>query len=176
MAKQNQVLLLISGPVGVGKTTVANELSTLLVNESVPHTFVDLDALTHTYPRSLSDPFGNALALANLTIIWNNGRNHGARNLIVPRVVETRDYAEHLAQSVGISHPIVCRLTASDRTLLERVRAREIGSNLAWHEKRSLQLSAELSKTRNEDFSIATDGRSITEIATEILQRVKWSR
>ena len=58
MTSNIEKLLLISGPVGVGKTTVANELSTLLEVDGIAHTFVDLDALTYTFPRSASDAFG----------------------------------------------------------------------------------------------------------------------
>lgn len=168
-------LLIISGPVGVGKTTIANELSTLLEADGIPHTFVDLDALAYTFPRSAADPFGDALALENLGAVWTNCRRRGARNLIVPRVVETREYPRKVADSVGVPDPLVCRLTASDRTLLQRVRTREIGSNLVWHEERSLRLSAELAKSGFEDFCVATDDRSITGIATEIRQRVDWT-
>lgn len=169
-------LLLISGPVGVGKTAVANELSTLLEQDRVPHTFVDLDALTYTFPREPTDPFGNGLAMENLFAIWKNSRKRDSKNLIIPRVVETFDYAEKIANVVGIADPIVCRLTASDEILLERVRTREIGSNLAWHETRSLELSKALAETRIENFCVSTDGRSITDVATEILQTVCWSR
>lgn len=169
-------LLLISGPVGVGKTTVANELSTLLESDDVPHTFVDLDALTHTFPRSASDPFGNDLALENLAVVWQNSRRRGSRNLVVPRVVETQDDVKRISEAAGIPDPVVCRLTASDQTLLQRVQTREIGSSLEWHEKRSLELSAVLAKARLEDFSVPTDDRSITEIATQIMRQICWFR
>ncbi|NKB52714.1 MAG: AAA family ATPase [Rhizobiaceae bacterium] len=171
-----QRLLLISGPVGVGKSTIANELSTLLEADEVPHTFIDLDALAYTFPRNAADPFGDGLALENLKSIWANCQRRGSKNLIVPRVVETESYPERVAEMVAIPDPIVCRLTASDQSLLERVRMREKGSNLSWHEKRSLELSAALEDANVNDFCVATDGRSITEIATEIMLEIDWSR
>lgn len=39
-------LLLISGAVGVGKSTIANEPSSVLEDDGVSHTAIDLDALT----------------------------------------------------------------------------------------------------------------------------------
>lgn len=176
MIPQFETLLLISGPVGVGKTCVAGELSTLLQADDIPHTCIDLDALTYTFPRPVSDPFGNALALENLTAVWENCRRRGAKNLILARVAESRDYVEEIAQAIGIADPVVCRLTASDQTLLDRVRTREIGTNLAWHEARSLQLSGLLDEAKVEDFCVSTNDRKVTEIASEIMQRVTWCR
>ncbi len=176
MKSEIEKLLLISGPVGVGKTTVANELSTLLEVDGIAHTFVDLDALTYTFPRSASDAFGDILALENLTAVWGNCRRRGSKNLIIPRVVESRDYAMRISDAVSIPNPVICRLTASSQTLLDRVRIREIGSNLAWHEKRSLQLSNTLDKSGIEDFCVSTDQRTIKEIAEEMLQEVNWSQ
>jgi len=169
-------LLFISGPVGVGKTTVASELSSLLEIGEIPHTFVDLDALTYTFPRNASDPFGNELALENLVGLWQNSRKRHSKNLIIPRVIEHKDQVVKISDALGIPAPVVCRLTASNETLLERVRTREIGSNLKWHEKRSLELSAILDKGKLEDFCITTDGRSITEIATDIMNRISWTQ
>ena len=176
MNSNAETLLLISVPVGVGKTTIANELSNLLEHDGVPHTYIDLDALTYTFPRSEADPFGNELALKNLSAMWENSRKLGSKNLIIPRVIESKAEATNIAAAVGIEAPIICRLTASDDTLLERVRAREIGSGLGWHEKRSIQLSAELSESKVEQLCIATNNRSVTEIATELMQQVKWVR
>lgn len=169
-------LLLISGPVGVGKSTVAHELSSLLEAKGVPHSCVDLDALTQTYPRDPSDPYGTALALENLAAVWANGQRRGARNLVVPRVIEARAEALAIARAVGLPDPVVCRLTASDEALLARVRHREVGSDLDWHEKRALELSAQMSAARFEDFLVTTDRRRVSDIAAEILAQVDWLR
>jgi deoxyadenosine/deoxycytidine kinase len=59
-------LLVVSGPIGVGKTTVAQEISNLLDRSNTAHTFVDLDALTQTYTRPPDDPYGYRLVFANL--------------------------------------------------------------------------------------------------------------
>jgi len=59
-------LLIISGPVGVGKTTVAEELNSILSREGIAHTYIDLDVLAETYPRLADDRFNSRLALRNL--------------------------------------------------------------------------------------------------------------
>ncbi|MBE9028535.1 ATP-binding protein [filamentous cyanobacterium LEGE 11480] len=56
-------VLIISGPVGVGKTSVANAVSEELIHHAIPHTFVDLDQLRYTYPRPIGDRFGSQLGL-----------------------------------------------------------------------------------------------------------------
>lgn len=169
-------LLLISGPVGVGKTSIAGAVSSLLQEENVPHTFIDLDALTYTYPRIENDPFNSALALESLAAIWTNCRKRGSKNLVVSRVIEKRSDAEAIADVVNISNPVLCRLTASDSTLQGRIRARKSGSNISWQENRSAQLSAAMDRAQIEDFCIATEDRSITDIATEINQLMTWFR
>ena len=176
MSVDKMKLLIISGPVGVGKTSVSDELSHFLEQDNVPHTFVDLDALTYTFPRGENDPYGNQLALENLESIWQNSYKRGARNLIVPRVIESYNHATDISEAVGITEPILCRLSASDQTLIERVRTREIGSGLCWHEKRSLELSKTLAFAELEDFCLFTDDRTISEIAKDILQRIEWCR
>jgi hypothetical protein len=175
MTDPQMTLLLISGSVGVGKTTVANELSTVLEGRGIPHTFMDLDALAYTFPRDPDDPFGDRLATQNLKAVWRNCRAYGSKNLIIARIVESRDYAAHLSRAVGIERPIVCELRASPDSLIGRVRAREVGSNLDWHERRSLTLSKELNARNLADFIVDTDRRSVTEIAREIDDSVSWT-
>ncbi|MEP1539436.1 MAG: AAA family ATPase [Paracoccaceae bacterium] len=176
MRNLSEQALLISGPIGVGKTSIAETISALLQVDNVPHTFIDLDALTYTYPRSVSDPFNSALALESLTSIWAHCRKRGSRNLVIARVVESASDVEDIANAIGVSRPILCRLTAPDQTLLKRIRNRNTGSNIPWQESRSLQLSAAMKDDGIEGFCIATEGRSMTEIATEISQLVTWSR
>ena len=176
MSTLSEQALLISGPVGVGKTSIAETISALLQADHVPHTFIDLDALTYTYPRSASDPFNSTLALESLASIWTHCRKRGSKNLVIARVIESASDVADIAKATGISRPILCRLAASDQTLIKRIRNRNTGSNITWQESRSLQLSTAMKDAEIEDFCVVTEGRSMTEIATEISQLVTWSR
>lgn len=166
-------LILISGPVGVGKTSVAQELSARLASNAIAHTFIDLDALTYTYPRPREDPFGQDLALKNLRAVWANAQDYGPRLLLIARVIETKAGALKIAETVEAGKCTIVQLSARDATLLKRVRQREIGSGRAWHEARALELSRILSEPRFADYVLNTDERSPAEIAEQLLQVLK---
>lgn len=168
-------LLIISGPVGVGKTTVAAEVSFQLERVAVAHTLIDLDALAATYPRSPDDPFGSNLARDNLRGMWPNCAAAGSRNVIIARVIEVSAEVDAIAQCIPGAVPTVCRLTAGDATLLHRVRQREVGSECAWHEARALQLAQFLRQTGPTDFTVDTERRPVQEIAAEIVAALSWA-
>ncbi|MEL6416524.1 MAG: AAA family ATPase [Pseudomonadota bacterium] len=167
-------LILISGPVGVGKTTVAQEMSALLALNSIAHTFVDLDALTHTYPRPEHDPFGQDLALKNLRALWENAQEHSPRLLLIARVIETAASAKKVADAVAAGRCTIIQLTAREETLIERVRKREKGSGRDWHEARAVELSRKLSETDFADHVCDTDNLSPTEVAAELFQVLEF--
>ena len=167
-------LLLISGPVGVGKTTVGEEVSNLLEQRGVTHTFLDMDCLAATYPRPSDDRFGTRLALLNLREVWTNCVAAGSRNLIISRVVETQHDVEEIQRMVPTSRPVICLLRASHRTLVKRVRARELGSGRSWHEARAIELAKSLERSAPADFVIETEGRPLPEIADEVAGKVDW--
>lgn len=169
-------LLIISGPVGVGKTTVGEELSAILEDEEISHTFVDLDGLSKTYPRSSADRFGEQIALKNLQAVWANALEVGARNLIVARVIETATGAQLIADTVGAKHYVIVQLNASDESLLNRVQRREIGSGRAWHERRAIELSRQFRDLKIADIEIDTDNESIASVAREIREHLNWAR
>jgi len=165
-------VLIISGPVGVGKTTIGEEVSNILMARGIPHSLIDMDCLAETYPRA--DRFGTQLALKNLRDVWANCIEAGSRNLILPRVIESREDLESIRQAIPNAAPIVCRLRAGDNTLIERVTKREIGSGLDWHQRRSLELAKILDHDAPTDFVVETDNRSIIEIAEDIVGKVEW--
>lgn len=134
-------LLTLSGAIGVGKTTVGQEISNLLDRSDIPHTFVDLDALTQTYPRPTDDPYGYQLAFANMRNLWANCIAAGSRNLIISRVVETSDHYDDIQLALPGCIPTIIQFRASDQELLDRIRKRELGSGRAWHEQRSLEIA-----------------------------------
>jgi adenylylsulfate kinase len=82
--------LLITGPVGVGKTTVAEAIGDQLSKTGTPHAVVDLDWLSKCWPAPSSDPFHFELQLRNLRAVTRNCAKAGARRLVLAGVVESR--------------------------------------------------------------------------------------
>lgn len=117
-------VLLITGPVGVGKTTVALEAGELLEAAGIPHAVVDLDALAWCFPPPADDRFNNRLALRNLAVVWANFAAAGAERLVIARVAETGEDVAAFLGAVPHAAITVVRLRARDDTLLARVRAR----------------------------------------------------
>lgn len=166
--------LVISGPVGVGKTAAAMELSIQLESGGVPHTVVDLDALTMTFPRPVDDPFGEQLAITNLRDVWRNSTEFaGSRNLIIARVIESPVQLRSIEEAVPGSQLTLVRLTASEEELRSRVRRREIGTAQSWHEDRSLELSKKLD-TEPADAIIDTTGETVGQVASRLVGAVQW--
>lgn len=167
-------MLVVNGPVAVGKSTVANAASALLIQRGIAHTFIDVDRLTETFPRPAEDPFGHRLALRNLRDVWANCAAEGSRNLILARVIETARTLEEFANAVPGAAPTLCLLRARPETLIRRVGQRETGTRRDWYEARSLELARSLDCSALADFIVDTDGRAPDELAEEIVDRVTW--
>lgn len=58
--------LLITGTVGVGKTSVAEVVGDLLREARVSNAVIDLDWLSHAWPVPPGDGFNETMALRNL--------------------------------------------------------------------------------------------------------------
>ena len=166
-------VLIVTGPVGVGKTTVASAVSELLEEAAVAHACVDLDALRWHYPPMPEDRFSVQLAMQNLAAIWVNFQAYSATRLIVADVIEARDELERYRTAIPGAEIFVVRLRASLETLAQRVRKRETGSGLEWHLERAPVLAAIMDHNNVEDLLIETDGKFVIQIAEEIL--AAWS-
>jgi adenylylsulfate kinase len=167
-------VLLITGPVGVGKTSVGAEVSTLLERAGLPHAFVDMDHLRWCPPAPPGDRFNVALGLRNLAAVSANYRVAGAQYLILADVLEARaDLALYEAAIPGALIRVV-RLRASVETLTGRVRQRDTGEGLAWSLDRTAELAAQMERDRVEDLVVETDGRSVPEVAQVVLDRCGW--
>ncbi len=166
-------MLVISGSMGSGKTTVLSEVSDLLIEASVPHAAIDLDWLSVMYPRP--GRYGEQLLFANLAAVWPVYAAAGAQRLLVARVVEDRSELARYRQAVPGAEILVCRLTAPIATMRERVRSREPGMFQAQGIARSAELADILERARAEDFTVDNgDKRPITAVAREVLARAGW--
>lgn len=172
-------VVVITGPVGVGKTTTAGALGELLIEQEVTHTFVDMDALTATFPRPPDDRFNERLGFRNLADVARNGREIGSTRLIVAGVVESRDGKERYREAIPDAEVTVVRLLAP----IERIRARSaarhstgMGSEagLAWEQDRAEELIAIMDAADAADVCIDTSERSPEEVASEIGMWLGW--
>ena len=163
-------VLVISGSLGSGKTTVLSEASDLLEQAEVAHAAIDLDCLAIMHPRK-----GRPLDFANLAAIWPIYKDAGAQRLLVARVVEERSELQWYKQAVPGAEIVVCRLRAPIATMQKRVRVREPGMFQRQGIVRCAELADTLERTRAEDFTVDnSEGRLITEVAREMLLRASW--
>lgn len=167
-------VLLITGPVGAGKTAVMSEIAELLRASALRFTAIDLDAVSYTFPARAGDPFRNEIAFRNLASIWHNARSSGSQRLVVARVIEDRRELSRYRRSIPGAEITVVRLRAPIRTLQRRVRQRDDGSRRAWHVERAAELARIMERTRPEDIVIETERRTVRSIARDVLDRVGW--
>lgn len=164
-------VVIISGSVGVGKTSVAEEMADILKIKSIPYAYIDLDNLAHAYPRPKDDPFHSKLALKNLAAVWKNLKKVGAKFLIIPRVFESRDELKDYQKAIPNADIILVGLRAKLSTTHKRLRKRG-GSSLRWHLDRAAVLTKQFDEKQIEDFVIKTENKSPSRIAKEIIQLI----
>jgi len=167
-------VLLVAGPVGAGKTSVACELSELFDQAGVAHAFVDVDSLRWCYPRQPSDPFRVELAMQNLATIWPNFLAAGAERLLLADVIESRAELSRIETAVPGADVCVVRLRATLETLESRVQQREQGFGRERHLRRAAELTVRMDGDGVEDILVDTDRRTIPAIAHEIAKRSDW--
>ncbi|GGP75679.1 ATP-binding protein [Streptomyces melanogenes] len=170
--------LLITGTVGVGKTSAADLLGDLLSDAGVPHAVMDLDRLCQSWPAPEDDPFNFALLLRNLRALTANFLDAGVERLVLAGVAEST--ADRDAYQAAIGMPLkVCRLTADLPVVHSRLRHRHETDNdpesLPWHLERADQLDKVLEQADIADFTIDTTHVALPAVASAILKTAGWT-
>lgn len=167
--------ILVTGPVGVGKTTLIGEMGMVLADAGIPHATVDFDQLTATFPRGADDDgWGTKIGLANLKAIWRNYKRGGAERLLIARVIGSRDELAGFRAAVPGAEITVVRLRAPVRTLQARVRRRGPGGDMKWHVARAAELAPLMDKWQVQDMIVETEGSTPQALALEILSNLGW--
>ena len=164
-------VLVISGSMGAGKTTVLGEASDLLSERGIAHGAIDLDALGVV---GISRPLAEALTMQHLVAVVQNYAAAGIARILLAEALETRSARARICEALGGAQVVVCRLTASIATMQSRVRLREPGSFQNEFIARVATLDAILEAAAVEDFTVDNDARSITAVAREMLLRAGW--
>jgi hypothetical protein len=170
-------LLLIAGRSGVGKSTVGWEISRQLQETGVAHCFIEGDNLDQIHPAPDGDADRAIISEANLRAVWANYRALGHSRLIYTNTVSVMG-SDWMARAIGGEVSFIgVLLTASDETAAERLAGREIGGGLDVHLERSRRAAKWLdTKAPSWVVRVTTDGRSVIEVAAEIVGLSRWPR
>lgn len=168
-------LLLIGGRSGVGKTTVAAEVHRQLSERGVHHAWIEGDNLDMAFPVPWKQ--GYTLAEANLAAMWSNYRAYGYERLIYVNTASVVARVINEKVTAMADHPRVTGvlLTSSDEVAEKRLVQREVGGGLDYAVGRSREAALGLEAEAPEEVTrLNTDGRSATDLATEIIQLTGW--
>ncbi|MFI9036210.1 hypothetical protein [Streptomyces sp. NPDC053726] len=170
-------VLLIGGRAGVGKSTVAWEVSAQLRAVEAAHAVLEGDLMGQVHPAPEGDPHRAGITERNLAAVWSNFAELGCRRLIYTNTVSVLpESAVMFERAMGADVRIVrILLTASDTTTFGRLAGREIGSELDREVASSVRKARLLDEHSPADtVRVATDGRKVTDIAREVVAVTGW--
>jgi adenylylsulfate kinase len=162
--------LLITGTVGVGKTSVAGMVGDLLSEEGIANAVIDLDWLRRFWPGPADDPYNLALGLRNLRPMARNYVDAGAVRIVLAGVIETRVHRDLHQDALGM--PLsVCRLRVDLPVIRARLAQRHEGEGAVrqWHLDRAGELDAILETAGVEDFTVDANDLSIPQTAAAVI-------
>lgn len=165
---------MIAGPVGVGKSSTAFEVSDQLRTAGVAHAVIDTDDLDRIYPPPDDR---RALTERNLAAVCQTFLDCGAERLIVAGVeLNRRDEQPWVRRATQGDRFTLIQLTASDAALAARLRYREIGSGFDAQLERARGHTAEPPRDLSPETRLfETERTSLEESATRIIAVTGWA-
>ena len=169
--------LLLTGTVGVGKTSVAEAVGDLLREAEVPNAVVDVDWLRAAWPPPPGDPFNQAVALRNLAAVGANYLDAGAARLVLAGVVETRRgprrarrRPRHAADGRAAWSPTPTSYAPGCCAGTTRTTSRAAGTCTGPASSHAIQ-----ERSAVEDHRVDTSDLSVRDVAAVVLRRVGWT-
>lgn len=166
-------VLLLTGTVGVGKSTVAVEVHDVLGERGVPNVAFDLDAFTMQWPPS--SKWNSDLMFESLAALWEINRHRGVERVVLAHVLEDGDERARYAEAIPGAELTAVRLVAPEVVRKDRLTARMApGPGREWHLHRTVELDAILDAARHEDFVVDNGDRPVRDVALEVLRGAGW--
>ena len=169
-------VVVVTGTIGAGKSTVAAAMSELLHEQGSRHGLIEVDWLGEVYPPpDPTNPYSTDLAMKVLSSVWPHYMGAGITRAIVTMTLENHDELRDLLLAMGSPPATVVRLTAAHATRQERIKAREFGNlrDLFLHKTADIDRKQECLEIG--DLVVENDERLPHATAAEILQRLGWT-
>lgn len=122
-------VLLLSGPTGVGKSTIGFQLYQRCLGAGFTAGYIDLDQIGFLAPHPDDDPRNHRLKARNLADIWRTYHAAGATHLVVSGPVETQAVLRAYAAALPAAVITACRLHAAPDELRRRIMTRGDGGS-----------------------------------------------
>lgn len=175
-------ILLITGPAGVGKSTVCWEMGAQLAAACVAHAVVESDELDRAFPRPTAqelerlEPGTLDISGINLAAIWATYRALGHSRLVMSGVMMHPEYDRRwILAAIPDAQITIVRLRAAESTLLARLDRREIGSGRDEQVQRTLRQARRMAGEQTGGLLLVpTDGVTPQDLAATILRAVGW--
>ena len=171
--RQPKGILLITGTVGSGKTTVAIEVGEQLAEMGLPNAVIDLDWLGWV---NVKDDFNgyDHLIVQNVFAAWPNYYSVGVQYLVLARMLLQREPVEFLTKAFPNTPITVVRLTVSKNTLEKRLTKRDNGETLREHLDEMESMNAILDELHLESATIRNEEIKVQETARQIIEIIGW--
>jgi hypothetical protein len=167
-------VLVITGAVGVGKTTVSYEVRLQLRDAGVSCVLID-DEFALFHPRPDHDPTGRQTSTRALASLWSVYREVGMERLLLASVLESSADLDRIREAVPGAQAQVFLLTAPVSTLAERIRAQQVPTALQWCLDRSESLIERWEQEPLAHAQVIDAHEPLpVEIAAEIVSRSGW--
>jgi hypothetical protein len=157
--------VVITGPPGVGKTSVLTALVDALSDDDIAHAAVEVEMLVWTHPALTDEQWARHLRMA-----CELYREAGHRLLLVAQTLETDADASELLDAVGADEVFLVRLEAQPASLVERIIEREppSWSGLPGLVEHAQELAATMPDLAGVDLVLSTEGERAEDVASRI--------
>ncbi|MEA2433388.1 MAG: hypothetical protein QOG54_845 [Actinomycetota bacterium] len=167
--------VVLTGTIGVGKTTLAESITELLNENGIRYAFIDLDGLGQVYPApDPLDPHNMALQLRNLATIWPNYVSAGVERAVIAAALEAASQFAELQIAMPGAESTLIRVVAASDTVAARIKARDHGALLGDFLSRTNALARTISDAFPDEITVDNDNVTPTVAALTVLEKLDW--